>query len=266
MPYGGRADGRFYDFLPVGPSDPIPDVNAGQLYTKRVAGVAQLFYQAEDGTVTQITPPTAFTPVDSVFTRTGNVIALLGDYAASLVTNDSGVAGATVKAALDALAALLAALTSSNIDNLSGVPGADVTAALDSLFTALGALDSGNIANISGVAGSDVTAALNWLDANKAPAGLPKDDRAASHVITSADVNRMQNFTAAGAVNLTINTGILAAENVVPWCTTGAGTMTVNGTATLRSRGSLLNSNGIYSYGAIIMLSATEALVVGDRA
>src|SRR3954469_21930312 len=41
--------------------------------------------------------------VSSVFGRVGAVVATLGDYAASLVSNDSGVAGATVKAALDAL-------------------------------------------------------------------------------------------------------------------------------------------------------------------
>ena len=42
--------------------------------------------------------------VDSVFGRAGNVVALAGDYAASQVTNDSGVAGADVAAALDTLA------------------------------------------------------------------------------------------------------------------------------------------------------------------
>lgn len=41
--------------------------------------------------------------VASVFGRTGAVVAVAGDYAASLINNDSGVAGSTVKAALDAL-------------------------------------------------------------------------------------------------------------------------------------------------------------------
>lgn len=41
--------------------------------------------------------------VASVFGRTGTVVAALGDYAASLITNDSGVSGATVADALDAL-------------------------------------------------------------------------------------------------------------------------------------------------------------------
>lgn len=46
--------------------------------------------------------------VSSVFARTGAVVAVSGDYAASDVTNDSGVAGADVAAALDTLEANLA--------------------------------------------------------------------------------------------------------------------------------------------------------------
>lgn len=42
----------------------------------------------------------------SVFGRTGVVVAVSGDYSATLVTNDSSVSGATVAAALDALLAL----------------------------------------------------------------------------------------------------------------------------------------------------------------
>ncbi len=45
--------------------------------------------------------------VTSVFGRIGAVVATLGDYAASLISNDSGVTGATVKAALDTLNAKL---------------------------------------------------------------------------------------------------------------------------------------------------------------
>ena len=44
-------------------------------------------------------------PVDSVFGRIGPIIAVASDYDASQVDNDSGVAGATVAAALDTLAA-----------------------------------------------------------------------------------------------------------------------------------------------------------------
>lgn len=44
--------------------------------------------------------------VSSVFGRIGAVLATLGDYAASLITNDSTQAGATVKSVLDALTAI----------------------------------------------------------------------------------------------------------------------------------------------------------------
>lgn len=43
----------------------------------------------------------------SVFGRAGSVVAALGDYTSSLITNASGVAGVTVTAALDALQAAL---------------------------------------------------------------------------------------------------------------------------------------------------------------
>lgn len=44
-------------------------------------------------------------PVSSVFARTGAIIALLSDYDASQIDNDSSVTGATVKDALETLAA-----------------------------------------------------------------------------------------------------------------------------------------------------------------
>lgn len=88
--------------------------------------------------------------VDSVFGRKGSVSAQASDYDASQVDNDSGVAGATVKDALDNLSGGTAPVTSvfsrigavvatasdynaSQIDNDSGVTGATVKDALDTL-------------------------------------------------------------------------------------------------------------------------------------
>lgn len=51
----------------------------------------------------QVTTTPAGGGVASVFGRSGTISAVAGDYAASLVTNDSTVTGATVKDALDAL-------------------------------------------------------------------------------------------------------------------------------------------------------------------
>ena len=45
--------------------------------------------------------------VDSVFGRTGDVVAELGDYIASLIGNDSSVTGSTVAAALNSLLATI---------------------------------------------------------------------------------------------------------------------------------------------------------------
>lgn len=71
--------------------------------------------------------------VSSIFGRSGVVVAVAGDYDASQVDNDSGVAGATVADALDTLDAALAATTSDDVANNSGVAGATVSDALDAL-------------------------------------------------------------------------------------------------------------------------------------
>lgn len=87
--------------------------------------------------------------VDSVFGRTGVVVAVSGDYDTSLITNVSTVVGPTASDALDTLQttignliALIFALTSTNIANISSVPGATVTDALNTLLSnnAVGAL------------------------------------------------------------------------------------------------------------------------------
>ena len=100
--------------------------------------------------------------VNSVFGRDGDVVAVAGDYAASLITNDSGVVGATVANALDTLAGAIPS-TSDHIANASAVVGATVTAALNTLAAAI-PTTSDHISNASGVAGATVTAALNALN------------------------------------------------------------------------------------------------------
>lgn len=85
-------------------------------------------------------PPGGAGAVTSVFGRVGAVVAALNDYAASLIQNDSGVAGAQVSDALNTLAAAITALTSDDIANASGVAGATVTAALNTLAAAITAL------------------------------------------------------------------------------------------------------------------------------
>lgn len=91
-------------------------------------------------------PPPA---VISVFARIGAVVATLGDYAASLITNDSTVSGATVKDALNTLKA------ASGVSSVFARTGA-VVAVLNDYAASL-------IANDSSVTGATVKDALNTL-------------------------------------------------------------------------------------------------------
>lgn len=169
-------------------------------------------------------PPPTPAPVTSVFGRIGAVIATLGDYAASLISNDSSVPGATVKDALNNLlggggapvltvfgrigniVATSGDYTSTLVTNLSSVTGTSVTAALNALNTTIaaltasvGALNSTSIANVSSVAGAKVTDALNTLlalipgggAANRDPVwdpptvGSPDDDEFTTDTLAS---------------------------------------------------------------------------------
>lgn len=77
--------------------------------------------------------------VPSVFGRTGNVVATLGDYTSSLISNASSVVGSTVSAALDTLlglyTALLATVTALGITVAAKIGFSDLVAAN---LTALG--------------------------------------------------------------------------------------------------------------------------------
>jgi Concanavalin A-like lectin/glucanases superfamily len=90
--------------------------------------------------------------VSSVFGRVGAVVAVASDYAASLISNDSGVMGSTVKVALETLAAAIATNTS-NI-------GANTTALGTKLDTAgAGLTQSGTTVNVAAGDGSISVAA-----------------------------------------------------------------------------------------------------------
>jgi len=96
--------------------------------------------------------------VDSVFGRTGTVVASVSDYDASQVDNDSGVGGATVKDALNTLSAL-----SSPVSSVFGRTGAVIAVAGD--------YDASEVGNDSGVVGVTVAAALNTLNTGKSATG-----------------------------------------------------------------------------------------------
>lgn len=102
------------------------------------------------------------TGVSTVFGRSGTVAAALNDYAASLIQNDSGVSGTTVKAALDALKAVLTALAASTVPNDSSVVGTTVKDALNTLKTSITALVTG-VSTVFGRAGAVAALAGDYV-------------------------------------------------------------------------------------------------------
>lgn len=88
-------------------------------------------------------------PVESVFGRLGVVVAVAGDYAASEVTNDSGVSGANVDDALNALAGpedyiLIVDRKATNVDGGTFTSGAMRTRDLNTELS-----DAGGHASVS---------------------------------------------------------------------------------------------------------------------
>lgn len=94
--------------------------------------------------------------VTSWNSRTGAVVPVANDYAASQVSNDSSVTGSTVKAALNALLALITALVT-GVSSVFGRTGAVVAAVGDYLAS--------QITNNSTVTGAHVSDALDALKA-----------------------------------------------------------------------------------------------------
>lgn len=93
--------------------------------------------------------------VSTVFGRSGAVVAALNDYAASLVQNDSAVSGATVKAALETLAAAILSIPPAPVSSVFGRTGA--------IAATLGDYVASKITNDSSVSGATTKDALNAL-------------------------------------------------------------------------------------------------------
>lgn len=103
---------------------------------------------------TWVDPPSA--PVSSIFGRTGAVVAAVGDYVASKISNDSAVSGATTKDALNALAAAISSIV---------IPVTSVFGRTGAIVATLGDYVASKISNDSSVSGSTVKAALESLSA-----------------------------------------------------------------------------------------------------
>jgi hypothetical protein len=150
-------------------------------------------------------PTAGVAPVLSVFARIGNVVAALNDYAASLIANDSSVAGATVK---DALNALLAAIPSVPVSSVFARTGA-VVAALNDYAASL-------VANDSSVAGATVKDALNSL-AVKLPGQLCLAASGSWTSLTSGASAIAQLETATNKVNYFVVEFLPAVQSFVEW-------------------------------------------------
>jgi hypothetical protein len=76
--------------------------------------------------------------VDSVFGRSGVVVAVAGDYDASEITNDSAAPGANVNAALTALATTPSFPPPNNAGNITGAANLSLLSSLDRTLTLTG--------------------------------------------------------------------------------------------------------------------------------
>lgn len=179
----------------------IADGTAGELMTWDAGGVASL---VAVGTATDVLTsngagaaptyqPAGGAPVASVFSRTGVVVAVAGDYAASIVTNDSGVAGAFVDDALDNLAAAIP--PAAPVDSVFGRTGVVVAVSGDYDFTEI----SGTITAAQHAAQTDGT-----LHAAVIAAG-------ASGFMTGADKTKLDGISAAPVDSVFTRTGAVVA-------------------------------------------------------
>jgi len=93
-------------------------------------------------------------------------------------------------------------------------------------------------------------------------------DATTARVLAAGDIGDWIEFTNAGAITVTLNTGIFSADDEITLEQNGTGVITVTAGAgfTLRSNGALIATNGQYSVVAIKFKSGTEATLMGDRA
>jgi len=164
-------------------------------------------------------------PVDSVFSRTGAVVAAASDYDASQVDNDSGVAGATVAAALDTLDAGKTDDTTVNAHIADAVDAHDASA--------ISNVPSGNLT------ATEVQAAIDELEANKANLEVKvQTDATTTRTLGLGDEASYIRFTNAGAITVTVPTNAATAFPIgtqVHLRQAAAGQITVSGTPTINA-------------------------------
>ncbi len=143
--------------------------------------------------------------VDSVFGRQGVIVATLGDYLSSLISDDSGVGGATTSASLDIL------------DGKSGVTS--VHARTGDVVSATGDYESDEITNNSTVPGASVTSALDYLKTTKSHR-TPVDAGSNSSNERTRNIGSTANYNLNFSVPTDFNT--LVAAYAVGYVSAGA--------------------------------------------
>lgn len=164
--------------LPVARGGDISDawINTANHTTRdallsNITTLGTLVRTLNDGIVWEVTSvgPVVYTAwsgsggVTSFNSRTGAVVPVSGDYAASGVTNDSSVTGTGVKGALNALLASIGAISSTIAGLVTGV--SSVFGRAGAVVATVGDYVASQVTNDSTVAGTRVSDALNTLKA-----------------------------------------------------------------------------------------------------
>lgn len=207
--------------------------------------------------------------VTTVFGRAGAVVAVVGDYTSTQITNSSSVTsgGATVTSALNSLQSQITA-------SVSGV--ASVFGRSGTVTAASGDYTSTQITNSSGVTGTTVTAALNTLNSALATAGPITSVFARTGVVvavagdyTDAQINNTSTVTGTHVKDAltALNTAIGALVTGVHSVFGRSGTITAASgdyTSTQVTNSSTVTSGGATVTTALNALqSQVSALVLG---
>ncbi len=169
--------------------------------------------------------------VSSVFGRIGAVLAVLGDYSASLVTNNSTVVGATVADALDWLASHAGAVTSvatrvgvitaaqlsgSGLEPNTGLDALQVATTLPARGQENVAVDAwpslqtqGSIANLASLTLTIPLAAVTRFQAIQTVAYVDSGDGVGTCIFAQCLLNVVHRLTA--------GTGVLIVDDQIQW-------------------------------------------------
>lgn len=221
--------------------------------------------------------------VDSVFGRTGAVLATAGDYDTDEVDNVSTVTGNSLTEALDELFQQIGNLGSDNIDNDSAtVPGLTVTAGMDAMYAQIVAnviQIATNVTNISNNA-AGIAAAQPILAGHTSDIATLQADVVTAHewiMPIWAEENaalgalNVYEWAYGNGANAGVGKGVvvyvpsgMSAEIVAMGLSLGGGTATVEAVINSTPQGSTANVTVSTGTSNINTMSSPPAVVSGD--